>query len=280
MQYRTAAVAASLSLATTLPSFGHDGRRFEIEVVDGQIAARGVNTINNVGPDGTTIIDPAGPRPYRNAIHGHWNTITTPTDSVVFSSLPGFDAGRGAEAMAGYDVFLTLKGARKWINVSDDFNGSTPMITPGTVPDLQSFDAGEFISLSIGGQTINTNTLGTLELISDFDGLVTFGPDGLANATTSNGFDRDVEYVYSLGAVDFVDTLFVLEQEITTNAPGILGSETVYTILSPNGSGPFERLHFAALYTENFLGTPIPEPGGAILAALVGSTLLRRRRFA
>ncbi|MEL7087993.1 MAG: hypothetical protein AAGL98_06060, partial [Planctomycetota bacterium] len=275
MKYQTQSIAVLLGLAAVMPARAHDGRRFEIEVVDGQLAARGVNTITNIGPDGATVIDPAGPRPYYNAIHGHWGTLSSTGGTVVFTDLPGFDAGRGTEDLETYDVLLTLTGVQKWTNVSDDFAGATPMITPGTVPNFEPLAADEVITFGIGGQSIDTETLGTVTLIAGFDGLVTFGPDGLANATTSNGYDRDVEYVYSLGEADIADTIYVLEQELTTDAPGVLGSETVYTILSPNGRGPFERLHFAALYTEAFLGTPVPEPAGAALTLLLGGILAR-----
>lgn len=285
MQFVKFSLAAALGLAAALPAAAHDGRRFEIEVVDNQLTTRGVNTVTGFGPDGTTVIDPAGRRPYRNAIHSHWDPIVTPSGSVVFTDLPGYDAGAGAEVLATHDVFLTLTGVSKWTDVSDDFVGSTPMITPGTVPDLQPLDAGESITVGFGGASVSTDDLGTanpttLELITDFDGLVTFGPDGLANATTSNGYDRDVDYVYSLGVADTIDTLYVLEQQLSTNAPGILASETVYTIISPSGTGPFERLHFGSLYTEAYLGTPVPEPVVVLPFGLALTLAATRRRTA
>lgn len=277
--------------AMTLPAMGHEGRRFQIEVRDNQLVAQGVNSLD-------VPIDPAGIRPYANAIHGHWNNATS---NVATSTLPGYDAGFGSDTfLSGQDVFLTLIGVSKWTNVLQnlvapnammDPNLSNPMapviagaqVKAGTTLDLQPLDASEAISLKFGTEVISTDDLGTsnnrtLTMINNFDGLLALDPaTGFAtnpNAPAgSNGFDVDLQYTYTGSAVP-LDTLYILEVALSTDASGIAPSETVYTIFSPDGNGPIERLHFASLFVEQ----TIPEPTTAGLLALGAIALLPRRR--
>ncbi|MEM6853530.1 MAG: PEP-CTERM sorting domain-containing protein [Planctomycetota bacterium] len=277
--------------AMTLPAMGHEGRRFQIEVRDNQLVAQGVNSLE-------LPVDPAGIRPYDNAIHGHWSNATS---TVATSTLPGYDAGFGSDTfLTGQDVFLTLTGVSKWTNVTQNLVDPTAMmdpslanpmapviagaqVKPGTTLDLQPLDPGEAISLKFGTDVISTDDLGTgnnltLNIIDDFDGLLALDPTtGIAtnpNAPAgSNGFDVDLQYTYTGPAVP-LDTIYILESVLSTDASGIASSETVYTIFSPDGNGPIERLHFAALFAEQTV--PEPVTGGILAAGLLGMFIRRR----
>jgi len=270
-------------VSTALSAQAHDGRRFQVEVNDGQLSARGVNTIDSTGPDGTTVIDPKGLRPYTQAVHGHWTNAT----AAVFSTLPGYDAGSGADVLAGHDLTLTLTGARKWSGVGANLDGA--QVRPGTTTDFGPLDAGESIELNFGGvssQSVDTADLGvagaglSLTLIDGFDGRVALDDDGLAQrpAEGSNGYDLDLTYFYS-GPSAPADTLYVIESVLSTTHPGVRTSETVYTLLSPDGMGPVQRLHFASLFAERALGTTVPEPA-ALALLCIGATALAMRRSA
>ena len=258
----------SASALFALPAAAHDGRRFQVEVVDGRLQAQGVNTITNTGPDGVTVIDPSGPRAYTNALHGHFESLST----AYFSDLPGYDLGTGTEALAGSDLFLTVTGVSRWTGVSENLVAGTPFVAPGTVADFQPLEAGESIrvsfqnpvtSVSTTVDTANLSAGDTLEIVSDFDGDVAVDGNGIATNINSNGYDRDLTYEL-VGDGPRADTLYLLEATLSTNAVGIADSTPVFTILSPDGSGPVERLHFASLFAEAALGTPVtavPEPG-------------------
>ncbi|MEM7681804.1 MAG: PEP-CTERM sorting domain-containing protein [Planctomycetota bacterium] len=279
--HRNARLVTALTLAPACAvawpaphALAHDGRRFQIEVSDtGQLRAQGVNTQDAViAPMGTPInIDPAGYRAYRNANHGHWTNPDGVTTLVPGSTLPGYDMGAGAQALAGHDVTWTFQAAYKWSNVSavlvpnPDF--ALPMlpafVPDGTVPVFEPLAAEEEIQLGfINPETLVFSSLSTdtpgasIQLIDDFDGAVSFDPSGFANTVGSDGYDLDLIYAYfhdqdALPA----DTLYVIESTLSTDAPGIADSATVYTILSPDGANPVTRLHFASLYLEAFLGS-------------------------
>jgi len=276
--------------AIALPAPAHDGRRFQIEVRDNQLRAQGVNSAG-------VPIDPAGLRNYFNAIHGHWSNLTSPQ----LADLPGYDAGFGTTALSDFDVYLTITGATKWTSVSDnlvdpDASGSTQniiaggQIKPGTTLDLQPLAANESLQVNIGGaggETVSTVDLGgggaglTITLIDNFDGKLLIGPDGIVDnpdtQNPSNGYDVDLTYLYD-GPSAPLDAIYVLETVLSTDAPGIADSDTVYTIFAPDGSGPINRLHFAALFTEQQLGTVVPEPASAALLAVGGALVLTGRR--
>ena len=275
----TAALAATCFLAAATAD-AHDGRRFQIEVVDNQLRAQGVNS--NARP-----IDPAGPRPYFNALHDHFADLGNGT---FVAGLPGYDMGLGSDALVGDQVTWTLTGASKWEGVDaliDPDNMGRVIGTPDV--DLVPLSAGEAISVSYDGDVIDTATLGGFTFVDDYDGRVRVNDDGVAfvpNGGTSNGFDLDPAYLFTgtpqtdggIGPVP--GTLFVLESVLSTDDPAIADSETIYTIFSPSGNGPVERLHFASLYLEEVLGTPttpIPEPTSLALLGVASLTLRRRR---
>ena len=284
----TPILAAATLAAAAVPAAAHDGRRFQVEVANGRLQARGANSAD-------APIDPAGLRPYTNAIHGHWDQI----GSSVTAGLPGYDAGAGSLALTGHDVTLTLTGVSKWTGVSanlvdPDATGGTAeliagtQVKPGTTANFRPLDGNETIAINIGGAagvTVSSADLNNpaarldLPLITGFDGRLAFDENGLAvfPGQPSNGYDIDLTYVYTgLGAP--ADTLYAIEAVLSTNAPGIADSQTVYTLLSPDGSGPIERLHFASLFAEQTLGTPVPEPAGLALLSIGGLTLALRRR--
>jgi len=195
--------------------------------------------------------------------------------------------------LAGYDLFYTLTDAFKWADVSDALIADTStgiglvaFVAPGTVPKFEPLGDDELIRVRFVDPVFSTSTQvstdapGTLEIVTDFDGLVSQDGDGIANNASSNGYDRDLKYFFGTApATSPADTLYVLESVLSTNAPGIEDSEPIYTIFSPDGMGPAQRLHFAALYAEEWLGTPVPEPG-AMVGLVLGLTLLGSRRKA
>ncbi|MEM6314074.1 MAG: hypothetical protein AAF743_08300 [Planctomycetota bacterium] len=288
--------AAAVTVLAALPASAHDGRRFQIEVVDNQLVAQGVSTVDDFIPAMAPFNETNQPIPldvrevrsFTNSMHGHWENSPTP-----FSILPGYDIGAGGQALTGFDVFWTLTGASKWTGITqllvDDPNDGISLaaqLPAGTVPNLVPLDANEVISISyvdaITGVVapISTSQPGTVAFVDDFDGDVQLDADGMAVNVNSNGYDIDPEYLFLSpdGVAGTADTIFVLESVLSTNAPGIADSETVYTILSPGGMGPVQRLHYPSLFLEEFLGTPIPEPSIAALA--LGGLLLRRRAVA
>ncbi|MEM9296714.1 MAG: hypothetical protein AAGA57_13025, partial [Planctomycetota bacterium] len=268
--------ALVLAAACATPALAHDGRRFQVEVVDNQLVARGLNTQNNaISPGGqTTVIDTKGFRPYTSANHGHWTYPDAVTTLVPGSTLPGYDLGQGADALAGHDLTYTITGAFKWTGVSAVLVPDPTFVLPtlpafvpdGTVPNFEPLAPEEEIRVayidpdSLVFSDVTTDAPGgTLPLVNSFDGVLNFDADGFADAPGSNGYDIDVTYAYfhDQDALP-VDTLYVIESTLSTTAPGVADSDTIYTILSPDGANPAQRLHFAALYVEAFLGTFLP----------------------
>ena len=237
------AVVILVSLNTFVRA--HDGRRFDITVVDGQLAAQGYLSGADPTDDGGGII-----RPYFNAIHGHFNASV---GSTFFATLPGFDLfGETASLLTGADLSLELLSASKWEN---------PAL--GTTPTLVGLDATEIIGIGYDIQpSIDSESLGSFTLASAISGAV-----------------PDIDLAYSIDS-DPANTLYALEWRLSTSQDGILDSESVYTILSPPGSGPVERLHHQSLALERSLGiTAVPEPNSLLMLAIAGSLgLIGRRR--
>lgn len=214
-------------------------------MVNNQLVAHGYNS----GAD-----DGGGsPRPYYNAIHDHWANNPSTTINAASADLPGYDIFSSG-ALAGESVTLTLLGASKWV--------SPPMSpTPGTVPTLTPLTAGETIFIRYSGTTIDTDALGSL----------------LLHHSVSGAGVADLDLSYDIAARP-ADVLYILEQQLATGAPGVLSSATTYTILSPDGDNPAQRLHHASLFLENHLGTPIPEPTTIGVMLIAGLVLLRRTK--
>lgn len=234
--------AAFLSASFALPALAHDGRRFEVQVnAEGQLIAQGVNTgaVNDGAPD---------IRPYLNAIHGHWTNSAT--GGNAFADLPSFDLFDPPAEFEGADLTLTLDDAFKW--------AAPPMMpAAGTVPGIEALGPGETIFVSFGGTTLSTDAFGeSLTLLEP----VPVGGQG----------DLDLSYEI---ASQPDNVIYVLQFTLGTDALGIADSDPVYAILLPQG-----QLHHAGLYTESYLGTPIPEPGSLAALAVVGVIARPRRR--
>ncbi len=223
---KTLGAAAAVLAAAAFTADAHDGRRFEIKVVDGQLVAHGYNSAGV--DDGAGVV-----RPYYNALHDHWTFLVGVNAST--SDLPGFDVLVPGE-LEGHSITLTFNGATRWSDV--------PMMpAPGTVPLLEPLDPGHTLFVSFDGQTVSTDAPGSMMLVS--------------SVSSGGALDLDLSF-------DFNDqlpaTIMVMEFVLSTDAPGVADSDTVYLLLSPDGANGMEKRHHASLYLENFLGTPIAEP--------------------
>ncbi len=226
-----------------------------MQVVDGQLVAQGYN---NGEDDGAPAV-----RPYVNTIHGHWSNSVTP-DTTASADLPGYDVLDNADALIGYGLTWHLTGAMKW---------SDPA-TSGPVNLVATDTVAEEIYVTFGGTTRSTGLtsgLGSLTLLGNFNG--------------SNGDDLDMTYAIGIepesGPLPNGE-LFVITSYLSTNAPGVADSETIYTIMSPDGSNAMEKLHHPSLYLESQLGLVIPEPGTGLALGVMttaGAMFGRKRRI-
>ncbi len=240
-------LALSLTLFMSLPVLAHDGRRFEVQVIENQLWARGYVG----GPDdgGGNI------RPYFNSLHDHWTNAPGDKQEAL-ANLPAWDV-HDTDPLLNHQVSLTLVNSFKW--------QSPPLMpAPGTVPQLDPLAFDDVVTIQYEGQTIDTNNPGTIILIDNVD------PHG--------HFDLHLDYQIEKKPAD---EIYVLEWVLDTTAPDVAASRSIFTLLSPDGATPEERLHHASLYTEAWLGVAIPEPGTAgllaLLAGLAGLTRQRRR---
>ena len=236
-------MAAALALAAGVgAASAHDGRRFEIRIVDGQLIAQGY--ISSGVDDGGGV-----ERPYINTIHGHWANAG---EGFATASLPGFDLPAGQVGdLAGHTLTLTVTGGRKWDN-------PPAMPAPGTVVDLQPLDPADELFISYfesgaGFTTVSTTAPGSIELISSVS------PSGLL----------DIDFSYEIEANPSAE-LYVIDAVLSTDAPGVAASEPIAIILSPDGANPMEKLHHAALYLETQVGI-YPPCNAADLAAPFGT---------
>jgi len=226
MQRNTIMIITAAGLGLSAASAdAHDGRRFEIKIHQGQLVAHGYNSAG--------VNDGGGvERDYYNALHDHWTWNPVPSVNASSADLPGFDVFEPGPLL-GHDLTLTLTGARKWV--------SPPMSPPdGTVPDFVALDPAETIFVGYQGDLMDTVTLGAVTLATDL------APAGAL----------DLDLAFDI-AQRPAGVLYVLEFELSTDAPGIAGSDTVHIILSPDGDNPMQKLHHASLYLERYLGTPI-----------------------
>ncbi len=260
------ALIALVLLLVAESAFAHGGRRFRVDFnpQTGKLVAQGTNTIDRLS-------DPAGDRPYSNAIHDHW--LNSSTGSAASATLPGYDIGNAADVLTGQDLHWTLTGASQWTVSQVPL---TRAQAQAEAINLQPLDAGttlfaQFIDGVSAPQLASTTSPSSLRLIDGFDG--------------SNGFDLDILYEINQQPTN---TLYVLESILSTDPLGsitadTLVSDTVYTIFSiqgdaaSGGTPPEYKLHWAALKLENALGSPIPEPA-ALLTLTAGLPLLLKRR--
>lgn len=240
-----------LALMLSTPVLAHDGRRFEVQVIDNQLVAQGYISGQGATDDGGGLI-----RPYTNAIHGHFsNSQLQP--SYATATLPGYNVLDDADPLTGFDLTMTIIGFQKW---------SSPAMS-GPV-HLTSLDNDEIMAVNYGGVSVLSTTFGTI------------GPDAFTLVNSFNGTDAgDLDLLYEFVGDNPSGEIYVLQSILSTNAPGIADSDTVYTLLSPDGDNMAERLHHASLYLESQLGVPVPEPNSLSLFGL-GVLLLSRRRRA
>ncbi len=216
----------------------HDGRRFQVELAVGQLVAQGVNTGNFDGaPDR---------RPYRNVIHDHWQNSPLIGSNAATASFPEFDILSPAAELQFRPLELRLLGVTKWVD-------PPPIPPPGTVPSFESLPSDEILSLTLNGETIDSQSLGSLFLATSVP------PNGLSDIPATYAVNRRP-----------ANEIYVIETQLASSNPAVLPSDSVYILLSPDGASPMERLHHAALYLEEYIVThPIPEPT-AIAVALLG----------
>jgi len=230
----------------------HDGKRLDIVVIDNQLYAQGY--LSGVDPidDGGGIV-----RPYFNVMHGHFTNVGT---TIGSTQLPGFDIrGNSSVALDGCDVGLNLIGAGKW----DDppRQDGTGLAQDFGTPVLSQLSVGEVLSASLRAESVSTDSPGSLSLASDISG---------------DAVDIDPSYEINLQPDNVI---YFFEWELTSSCSHIQDSESVYTILSPDGVGPVERLHFQSLALERHFGIQaVPEPGCVSLVALVFAPLVLVRR--
>jgi hypothetical protein len=244
-------VSIILAIILAGPAWGHGGRQFEILVINNQLFAQG----KNIGPgDGAD-----SPRPYYNSIHDHWANDFDPDPNVMTAAAgrPGYDV-TSPGPLGGEDIFLTVLGGSKW--------GADPNVLlpdPNTIPVLLPLDPDEEMTVIFHGFEVgNTTDGGTFELIHEVD---------------PNGYMHQDSLTYAIGQ-NPVDMIYVLELQLSTSAPGIEPSDTIYSIFSPEGITPSLKLHYHSLFLEEFLGTPIPEPSSFVLLSMAGLLIGTRER--
>lgn len=235
-----------LLLAMSMPALAHDGRRFEVQVIDNQLVAQGYISGIDAEDDGGGLV-----RPYINAIHGHFSNSTLQPNYAT-STLPGYNIFDDAAALTGFNLTMTITGFQKW---------ATPtMAGPITLTPL---DSDELMAVTYDGTAVRSDQYTT-------------GVDSFALVSGFNGSDAgDIDLLYEFVGDNPSGEIYVIESILSTNAPGIADSSTVYTLLSPDGQTPMEKLHHHSLNAERQLG--VPEPGSLALAALL-PVLMRRRR--
>jgi len=257
------AVVTALKLVASVEA--HDGRRFDILVIDDKLYAQGYLSGANPTDDGGDIV-----RPYFNAIHSHFENALNPNTQSAEATLPSFDIfAPAAEQLDGADVYLELLNVLKW---EDPTPQDTSLV--GEMRLRQDFDIPEVLpGLGEGDQPIFVG----------FEDEVLNSEDGgrLTLASDLNGPAVDLDLTYQIDDRP-ENVIHVLEWQLSTTKAGIESSDSVYTILSSDGVGVVERLHFRSLALERELGvtiTAVPEPGSlAALAVGAAVTMLRRKR--
>lgn len=245
--YRRIVFTFTLTLTLSLPTLAHDGRRFEVQIIDNQLVAQGYISGNGAVDDGGGLT-----RPYINAIHGHFSNSDLQSNYAT-STLPGFNVLDDADALTGFDLIMTITGFQKW---------SSPAMSGDVV--LTMLDGDELMAVNYDGVAVRSD-------------LYTTGTDSFTLVSDFNGTDAgDIDLLYEFVGENPSGEIYVIESVLSTNAPGIADSSTVYTLLSPDGVGMAERLHHQTLYLESQLG--VPEPGSLAMVALLPVLMRRRRR--
>jgi hypothetical protein len=235
----------------------HEGRRLDITVINNQLYAQGYLSGDSPTDDGGGFV-----RPYYNAIHGHFNNVGS---SGAIATLPGFDIRTPQQdGLIGFDMTLALLGGGKWAGApAQDGSGIDQDFG---APVLSSLTASETMFLGLNGAAggFDTDSLGNFVI-----------GDAIAGAV------EDIDLTYEID-LQPSDTIYFLEWQLSTNKPDILSSDSIYTILSPDGSGPVERMHFQSLALERHFGlSAVPEPGtvGLLMLSFAAISIRRTRNF-
>ena len=243
-------LVAALAFFTTAwvfcqPSFAHLGRRLRIDVVDGKLVAKGVNTGM---PDGAPEI-----RPFDSVVHDHWRNFDVPSlPNPLFANsfLPEFDVPDTVTSLQDHSLNLRLVDAFQWVHPQLAHHGST-------TPVFQPLDPGEVIRIEGAANTsTTTEAMGSLLLIE----------------SVPVGGDPDIGILYSIDGHPY-DELHVLKFILSAaNNAGptvVAPSDPIYVVLAPDGATPEEKLHHAALFLSEHLGTAlVPEPSALRLLVL------------
>lgn len=258
-QLFAAAITSTLLMGS---AYGHDGRRLDIQVIDGQLVTQGYISGNNPVDDGNGLR-----RDYYNAIHGHWDNIS---GILSRATLPGFDV-EGEADLLGDELWLTLTGVKKWADApfADYVGGHSEHVghiaahSEGHfMTDFAAIPANEWVEVGFGGaMSLNTPVLLDASVGSEGHYDLTF--DYQSGTPLSAGLAPDT-------------ALYLVEFQLSTSDPSILASDTIYAILSPPGM-TVAGSHGLSLAAEQSLGTPVPEPSTLTLLAAL-PLLIRRRR--
>ena len=229
--------------------FAHTGRRLEVKTeLDGgmeKLYAQGYNSSGTDDGGGVT-------RSYTNVIHDHWSNVF----GAATSGLPSFDV-LTAGNLQGYSLYAELVGVTKWVDPPLVEMGGMMMVPDGTIPTLESLTTENLI-VSKNSQVVSNGALGTLTL---------------DNSISASGEHLDLIYVIDL---EPANVLYALEWVLSTDAPNIMASESIYAILSPDGANMTEKMHAESLYLESYLGNGaggggmpmVPEPSSLLLLCI------------
>ncbi len=249
----------TLTLASTQFLLAHGGRRLDVVVIDGKLAAQGYNSGDFDRADFV--------RPYLNSIHNHWqpgaNVTGLPGFDVTFADsftdengvVHAYGYNNQARLLEGFDLNIELTGAGKWTSPTTESYLAT------------SLAANESIGIDYRNASIDTTDLSTGTTLAF--ALV----DNWSSAL--NRIDLDPDYTLNL-APEPAGSLYFLEWQLTSENPAIAASDSVYTIFAPPS-----QVHAQALALEQTLGTSptsVPEPSSVVLLGLGVACLARRHR--
>lgn len=235
----------------------HVGRRLEVktETIGSQEKLYALGYSSGGVDDGGGLI-----RPYRNAIHDHWSNVF----GSATAGLPGVDVLEPG-SLVGHALYAELIGVSKWVDPPVVSMGGMMMVPEGTIPILEPL-SGENLFVAYNSQLVTSSGLGTLTL---------------DNSISAAGEHLDLVYGIDL---EPESVLYAIEWVFSTDAPGVTDSDSIYTILAPDGSNMAEKMHAESLFLEAYLGTTeasgaVPEPSAIVLGAFAILTLgfMRRR---
>ena len=241
--------AILLTVGFALPAIcaAHSGRRFEVKTdVDGgleKLYAQGYNSSGTDDGGGVT-------RSYTNAIHDHWGNVF----GAATSGLPSFDVITPG-SLQGYALYAELVGVTKWVDPPLVEMDGMMMVPSGTVPVLEplTFDN---LFVSNGTEMISNSALGTL-LLDD----------------SVSSFGEHLDLIYGID-LEPANALYAVEWILSTDAPGVMASDSIYAILSPDGSNMTEKMHADSLSLESYLGNGSSVGGGLPMVPEPSSMLL------